>query len=203
MMISRTLSTSVWVAASISSTSMSRPSAISTQASQTPQGSAVGPCSQLRPRARMRAVVVLPTPRGPANTKDWAMRRLAMALRSVCVTARWPITSSKRCGRHFLARTLYDTGGVGRKMSDVKGEGRSAFSPLEASRLGPHRDPEAPAAHFSDCLALLPSGPDAVRRLRLHRVRIAVRPGGHLAPPRPSRTGRTQAFSVLRSPLVR
>ena len=75
---------------------------------------------------------------------------------------------------------------------------------LEASRpIGPHRDPEAPAAHFSDCLALLPSGPDAVRRLRLHRVRIAVRPGGHLAPPRPSRTGRTQAFSVLRSPLVR
>ena len=39
-----------------------------------------------------------------------------------------------------------------------------------------HRDPEEPAAHVSDCLALLPSGPDAVRRLRLHRVRIAVRP---------------------------
>ena len=40
---------------------------------------------------------------------------------------------------------------------------------------GPHRDPEEPAAHVSDCLALLPSGPDAVRRLRLHRVRAAVR----------------------------
>src|SRR3712207_3708087 len=41
---------------------------------------------------------------------------------------------------------------------------------------GSHRDPEEPAAHVSDCLALLPSGPDAVRRLRLHRVRAAVRP---------------------------
>ena len=39
MMISRTLSTCVLVAASISSTSMSRPCAISMQASQTPHGS--------------------------------------------------------------------------------------------------------------------------------------------------------------------
>ena len=41
---------------------------------------------------------------------------------------------------------------------------------------GPSRDPEEPAAHVSDYLALLPSGPDAVRRLRLHRVRAAPRP---------------------------
>ena len=41
---------------------------------------------------------------------------------------------------------------------------------------GPSRDPEEPAAHVSDYLALLPSGPDAVRRLRLHRVRAALRP---------------------------
>ena len=84
---------------------MSRPCAISTQASQTPQGSAVGPWTQLRPRARIRAVVVLPTPRGPAKTNDWAMRPAAIALRSVCVTPRWPMTSSNRCGRHFLAMT--------------------------------------------------------------------------------------------------
>src|SRR5262245_35465965 len=32
------------------------------------------------------------------------------------------------------------------------------------------------SAHCSIYLALLPSGPDAVRRLRLHRVRAAVRP---------------------------
>src|SRR3954454_18396961 len=42
-------------------------------------------------------------------------------------------------------------------------------------RCPPHRDPEKPAAHVSICLALLPSGPDAVRRLRLHRFRAAVR----------------------------
>ena len=67
MMTSRTLSTWVLVAASISMTSMSRPCAISTQASHSPHGSAVGPCTQFSPRARIRAVVVLPTPRGPGK----------------------------------------------------------------------------------------------------------------------------------------
>ena len=38
--------------------------------------------------------------------------------------------------------------------------------------------PGRPAAHVSDYLALLPSGPDAVRRLRLHRFRAAVRRAG-------------------------
>ena len=87
MMTSRTLSTPVCVAASISSTSMSRPSAISTHASQTPHGSAVGPFTQLSARASMRAVVVLPQPRGPANTKACAMRPLLSAFLSVRVTA--------------------------------------------------------------------------------------------------------------------
>src|SRR5215470_17275150 len=36
--------------------------------------------------------------------------------------------------------------------------------------------PGRPAAHVSDYLALLPSGPDAVHRLKLHRFRVAVRP---------------------------
>ena len=88
MITSRTLSTCVLVAASISRTSMSRPCAISTQASHSPHGSPVGPFSQLRQRARMRAVVVLPTPRGPEKTNDCAMRPTAIALRSVCVTPR-------------------------------------------------------------------------------------------------------------------
>src|SRR6476659_580472 len=35
--------------------------------------------------------------------------------------------------------------------------------------------PGEPAAHVRICLALLPSGPDAVRRLKLHRDRAAVR----------------------------
>ena len=58
-----------------------------TQASHSPQGSGVGPFTQFSARARIRAVVVLPTPRGPANTNACAMRPLASALRSVRVTA--------------------------------------------------------------------------------------------------------------------
>jgi hypothetical protein len=45
----------------------------------------------------------------------------------------------------------------------------------------PSRDPEEPAAHISDYLALLPSGPDAFHRLRLHRIRAALRPVTTLA----------------------
>ena len=105
MMVSRTLSMPVCDAASISSTSMSRPWAISTHASQTPHGSPVGPVTQFNPRARMRAVVVLPTPRGPENTNDCAIRLAAIALRRVWVTPRWPMTSSNRCGRHLRAIT--------------------------------------------------------------------------------------------------
>ena len=75
MITARTLSTWVLVAASISMTSMSRPSAISTQASQVAaRDRRSGPVSQFSARARMRAVVVLPTPRGPEKTNDCAIR---------------------------------------------------------------------------------------------------------------------------------
>ena len=43
------------------------PRASATHESHSPHGSGVGPCSQLRQRARMRALVVLPQPRGPLN----------------------------------------------------------------------------------------------------------------------------------------
>ncbi len=66
---------------------------------------ASGPFTQFSARARMRAVVVLPTPRGPANTNACASRPLASALRSVRVTACCPTTSSNRCGRHLRAMT--------------------------------------------------------------------------------------------------
>ena len=52
------------------------------------------------------------------------------------------------------------------------------IAPAPKAPALPHRDPEKPAAHVSDCLALLPSGPDAVRRLKLHRFRAAVRRAG-------------------------
>jgi hypothetical protein len=65
--ISRTFSTPLFEAPSISATSTEVPAAISVQARQVPQGVAVGPCSQLSALASSRAAVVLPTPRGPQN----------------------------------------------------------------------------------------------------------------------------------------
>jgi len=41
------------------------PAVISLQLAHSPQGVAVGPWMQLRQRARMRAMVVLPVPRWP------------------------------------------------------------------------------------------------------------------------------------------
>ncbi len=84
---------------------MSRFSAISMHASQTPHGSGVGPFAQLSARARMRAVVVLPQPRGPEKTNACAMRLLFSAFLSVRVTACCPRTSSNRWGRHLRAST--------------------------------------------------------------------------------------------------
>ena len=52
-------------AASISITSTEPPAAISLQLAHTPQGWLVGPFTQFRQRARMRATVVLPVPRWP------------------------------------------------------------------------------------------------------------------------------------------
>ena len=86
----------------------------------------VGPFSQLSARARMRAVVVLPTPRAPANRKAWATRPVAMALRRVWVTPFCPTTSSKRCGRHLRARTWYDS-------SDQRSVGGSVGATPESS----------------------------------------------------------------------
>ena len=108
---SRTASMPVYVAPSISSTSMSRPSAISRHASHLPHGSPVGPFTQFSARARMRAVVVFPTPRGPAKMNDCASRPVLIAFFSVSTTPRWPMTSSKRCGRHFRARARWDMNG--------------------------------------------------------------------------------------------
>ena len=54
-------------AASISSRSTKRPASISAQAEHSRTAVAVMPVSQLRHLARMRASVVLPTPRVPVN----------------------------------------------------------------------------------------------------------------------------------------
>jgi hypothetical protein len=52
-------------APSISITSNDTPRLISTQFSHFPHGVEVGPLTQLSDFATMRAIVVLPTPRGP------------------------------------------------------------------------------------------------------------------------------------------
>ena len=65
--ISRTSSTLLLDAPSISITSNDIPAPISRQLTQARQGVGVGPFSQLRAFARMRAMVVLPTPRMPEN----------------------------------------------------------------------------------------------------------------------------------------
>ena len=54
-------------AASISITSIEPPAAIDTHDSQTPQGSSVGPFTQLSDLARIFAIEVLPVPREPTN----------------------------------------------------------------------------------------------------------------------------------------
>ena len=107
---SRISSTPVREAASISITSTWRSSAIARQCSQSPQGETVGPPvpsgpMQLRARAMIRAVVVLPTPRTPVRMKAWAMRPVAIAFDRVRTIASWPISSAKVCGRYLRART--------------------------------------------------------------------------------------------------
>src|SRR3954468_22219808 len=80
--------------------------------SQTPQGSAVGPFSHDSALARIRAALVLPTPRAPVNKKAWWTRFWAMAFESVRDTCSCPTSSEKRWGRYFRARTRYDTRGA-------------------------------------------------------------------------------------------
>jgi len=60
---------------------------------------------QLRALARMRAVVVFPTPRAPEKRKAWPMRPEERAFFRVRVRVACPTTSSKVLGRHFRART--------------------------------------------------------------------------------------------------
>src|SRR5262252_1795256 len=105
-------STPVREAASISMTSTWRSSPIARQCSHRPQGSAVGPAeplgpTQLRARARIRAVVVFPTPRTPVRIKACATRPVAIAFDKVRTIASCPINSQKVDGRYLRARTRY------------------------------------------------------------------------------------------------
>src|SRR3990172_7963752 len=106
-MMSLTSATPLLLAPSISRTSRELPRAISRQAAHSPQGRTVGPLAQLRAFARIRAVVVLPTPRTPANRNAWAMRFCWIAWVRVRVTVPCPTRSSKTLGRYLSASTSY------------------------------------------------------------------------------------------------
>ena len=61
--------------------------------------------SKLSARARMRAVVVLPTPRTPVRTHACGMRPDSNAFETVRTIASWPTRSSKVEGRYLRAST--------------------------------------------------------------------------------------------------
>ena len=104
---SRISSTLVLVAASTSSMSTKRPESISVHARHFPQGRDETPVSQLIDLARMRASVVLPTPRVPVKRYAWCRRPVSSALASAVTTCGCPTIWSNALGRHLRARTWY------------------------------------------------------------------------------------------------
>ena len=170
MTTSRMLSMPVWLAASISSTSMSRPCAISTQASHSPHGSGVGPFDAVqRPRqdARRRRLAAASRAREDERMRDAAARdRVAQRARHRLL----PDDVVEPLRPPFSGENL-----VGHQLRQEE-RGSESRTEDESDRGWAPPRPGAPAAHLRVYLALLPSGPDAVRRLKLHRVRAAVRP---------------------------
>ena len=166
MTTSRMLSTPVWVAASISSTSMSRPCAISTQASHSPHGSAVGPLiAAQRPRqdARGRRLADAARPGEHERLREAAAgERVAQRARHRLL----PDDVVEPLRPPFARENL-----VGHRISWELQIGDGWKSQLDGAE-------PRPGGTCGTCriyLALLPSGPDAVRRLKLHRFRTAVR----------------------------
>src|SRR2546426_6638018 len=105
---SRASSTPRFDAASSSTTSrFTVPPQIRVHESHSPHGSpAAERRSQLSAIARIRAAVVLPTPRGPAKRYPCATRFWATAPRRAAATWSWTMRSANRRGRYFLARAI-------------------------------------------------------------------------------------------------
>ena len=94
-------------APSISITSVLYPCVISRQDTHSPQGCAVGPCSQFRAFASRRAEDVFPTPLGPEKRYAWAILPLSMAFSIVETTNSCPTSFSNACGLFLVAVTSY------------------------------------------------------------------------------------------------
>src|SRR5579859_4510895 len=104
---SRVSSTLVREAASTSMRSTKRPSSISRHAAQMPQGFELTPAvSQFSDLAKMRAIVVFPTPRVPVNRNAWCTLPLSRALPRARTTCSCPTISANRLGRHLRASTM-------------------------------------------------------------------------------------------------
>ena len=85
------------------SSSSEVPLAIATHTWQVLSGFAVRPVVpvQFSAFARIRAIEVLPVPRGPAKRYAWRTWLCSIAFVSVRTTASCPMTSSKPCGRYL------------------------------------------------------------------------------------------------------
>src|SRR5215467_13178977 len=124
-------STPVLEAASISITSTGAPETKSWHDGHALHASGPVRCVHASALARSRAVVVLPTPRGPVKRYACATRPDLSAFCNVRVTGSWPTTASNAWGRHFRASTWYVTlpsGAVG-------GHGGGAWQPALPPRL--------------------------------------------------------------------
>ena len=88
-------STRLWDAASISITSRARPSRIATHEAHSSSGSPSRRFVQLSAFATMRAIEVLPVPRGPTNSSAWETLSERTAFRSVATTGSCPTISPK------------------------------------------------------------------------------------------------------------
>ena len=77
------------------------------QDSHLPHGSMSGPgLRQLMDLAKILAVVVLPTPRGPQKRYAWASCPRRMEFFKVLAMFSWPMSDSKVSGLYFLADTI-------------------------------------------------------------------------------------------------
>src|ERR687898_1308966 len=143
---SRASSTRPWVAASSSTTSMLPGpfGANSTHDGHSPHGSGVGPFSQFSDRARIRALEVLPHPRGPENRYAWCTRSFASARVSGPVTWSCPTTSANRPGRYVRYKASEDTTGTLVRRSD---ETMVALGPSLVPRSGSSLLQKGPLAH--------------------------------------------------------
>src|ERR1051325_1618932 len=145
---SRASSTPRFDAASSSTTSrLAAPVQMRVHESHSPHGSPATPLdcrrSQFSAIARMRAAVVFPTPRGPANRYPWATRPPATAPRSAAARLSWAIRSENCLGRYLRAKAIMG-GNLTRKWERGTRNSEGDVVPREAGLDVPRSDFRVP-----------------------------------------------------------